>query len=355
MRTSAGTGARVEFPSVLFLSCAAYRKTEVIANPPPVLGFRGTAIALVQRVIAANFRSIAVWHSKQTFYLPELDALRFFAFLAVFLCHVAVRDGRFTWEARTGMLGVDLFFALSAFLISELLLREKDRNGTLDVRAFWISRIVRIWPLYFTMLAVAFILRAPLRESLLTLAGFALFAGNFPALFATPSPLIGAVWSLSIEEQFYLTWPLVARRLNRSGIIKAAAAVWSFSVVARAVIAIVAARHGGRVALYLAQATVFRFDAIAVGLALSASGIRCDARMRPFIAIVSVAVIVLAGGWLYGLGRGLSQTFGFSLAAVGCGGLLLASIGARWMRNGWMGAISVIFPIAFTCFICRSS
>ena len=206
MRTSAGTGARVEFPSVLFLSCAAYRKTEVIANPPPVLGFRGTAIALVQRVIAANFRIIAVWHSKQTFYLPELDALRFFAFLAVFLCHVAVRDGRFTWEARTGMLGVDLFFALSAFLISELLLREKDRNGTLDVRAFWIRRILRIWPLYFTMLAVAFILRAPLRESLLTLIGFALFAGNFAALFATPSPLIGALWSLSIEEQFYLPW-----------------------------------------------------------------------------------------------------------------------------------------------------
>ena len=69
MRTSAGTGARVEFPSVLFLSCAAYRKTKVIANPPPVLGFRGTAIALVQRVIAANFRSRGPWHSKQTFYL----------------------------------------------------------------------------------------------------------------------------------------------------------------------------------------------------------------------------------------------------------------------------------------------
>ena len=68
------------------------------------------------------------------------------------------------------------------------------------------------------------------------------------------------------------------RRLNRSGIIKAAAAVWAFSVVARTVIAIVAARHGRPVALYLAQATVFRFDAIAVGLALSASGIRCEAR-----------------------------------------------------------------------------
>jgi peptidoglycan/LPS O-acetylase OafA/YrhL len=73
------------------------------------------------------------------FYLPELDALRFFAFLAVFSCH--------SWDFRhgtnqlidIGTFGVDLFFTLSAFLITELLVREKEQFGAVDVPAFYIG------------------------------------------------------------------------------------------------------------------------------------------------------------------------------------------------------------------------
>jgi peptidoglycan/LPS O-acetylase OafA/YrhL len=97
--------------------------------------------------------------SRQTsprFYLPELDGLRFFAFLAVFLCHVRpdfIVHRQFhglgltllasAWDA--GSFGVDLFFALSAYLITELLTRENEMFGHLNVKAFYKRRILRIW------------------------------------------------------------------------------------------------------------------------------------------------------------------------------------------------------------------
>jgi peptidoglycan/LPS O-acetylase OafA/YrhL len=100
---------------------------------------------------------------KPSFYRPELDVLRFFAFLSVFVYHTLyvpldhlVGRGVPMWFAqlqvgisRAGAYGVDLFFALSAYLITELLLREKEYRGTLDVKSFYIRRILRIWPLYY--------------------------------------------------------------------------------------------------------------------------------------------------------------------------------------------------------------
>src|ERR1700726_4382855 len=109
------------------------------------------------------------------FYRPELDALRFFAFFSVFICHVfpQTADGytkhhvpRVAAElissaVTAGTFGVSLFFPLSAFLISSLLLREKEQTGTLKVRSFYIRRILRIWPLYFVFLAIAAALALP--------------------------------------------------------------------------------------------------------------------------------------------------------------------------------------------------
>jgi len=106
---------------------------------------------------------------RPSFYRPELDVLRFFAFLAVYVCHaVSHRLNYFAGDyvsssvylpwitvARAGSYGVDLFFVLSAYLITELLIREKKECGALDVRSFYIRRILRIWPLYFFFIAIA--------------------------------------------------------------------------------------------------------------------------------------------------------------------------------------------------------
>ena len=167
----------------------------------------------------------------ERFYIPELDVLRFFAFLAVFIMHVCAGLGATSIFLSMGRFGVDLFFTLSAFLITELLLREKERCGALNVQAFYVRRILRIWPLYFAFLAGALALRALGGVASISptyLIAFAFFVGNFAQCWlpSQPSPGIGPLWSVSIEEQFYLTWPVILRPLSRPQVAVAASAIW---------------------------------------------------------------------------------------------------------------------------------
>ena len=117
-----------------------------------------------------------------------------------------------------GAYGVDLFFALSAYLITSLLLRERATTGALDLRGFYVRRILRIWPLYLAFVAFAAIFAALVPGQHLPVkyvVGYSLLAGNWiyafyglPASFATP------LWTVSIEEQFYLAWPLALRKAS---------------------------------------------------------------------------------------------------------------------------------------------
>jgi peptidoglycan/LPS O-acetylase OafA/YrhL len=161
----------------------------------------------------------------KSFYLPELDGLRFFAFLSVFACHAwDTTHGRNAF-ADIGTFGVDLFFTLSAFLITELLVQEKERLGKIDVLAFYARRILRIWPLYFVFLAGAFVV---VRFSWLYLATCALFIGNFGFYWwGPPSLILSSLWSISVEEQFYIAWPLILRRLTERGMVIAALVMWA--------------------------------------------------------------------------------------------------------------------------------
>lgn len=155
------------------------------------------------------------------FYRPELDALRFFAFLLTFFWHRMAHTGTdptndmWAWRLGTvGAFGLPVFFLLSAFLITELLLRERDMRGTVDVRAFYIRRILRIWPLYFATLiflvVLDFFLPGVGTRDLLAWIAFSLFAGNW---YVTINGWIAApidpLWSISVEEQFYLIAPVV--------------------------------------------------------------------------------------------------------------------------------------------------
>src|ERR1019366_7648286 len=89
------------------------------------------------------------------FYRPELDALRFFAFLAVFLHH-GPSYGLFDLVTRAGGFGLSMFFLLSAYLITELLFREREQTGTIAWKLFFTRRALRIWPLYYAALAGGF-------------------------------------------------------------------------------------------------------------------------------------------------------------------------------------------------------
>src|ERR1700760_1477071 len=149
-------------------------------------------------------------------YMPGLDGLRTLAVLAVVAYHLG-----FGW-AQGGLLGVAVFFTLSGYLITDLLLSQFSSHGSIDLRKFWTARARRLLPaLYAMLLVVSFWTWASDKTQLDTVRG-QVFAGllyisnwwqsfqhiSYFARFGPPSPL-NHLWSLAIEEQFYLIWPLL--------------------------------------------------------------------------------------------------------------------------------------------------
>jgi peptidoglycan/LPS O-acetylase OafA/YrhL len=176
-------------------------------------------------------RQVRVSQSK-AFYRPELDVLRFFAFLGVFVHHTIPKERAFFVAhglplvlsnfSYAGAFGVDLFFCLSAYLITELLLCEKDLTGHLNVKAFYARRILRIWPLYFVFVLFAYGLAHFDRNQTFTgpqLLMFLFLAGNWASALTYLSSVVGPLWSISVEEQFYLLWPLAVSKASRRHIV----------------------------------------------------------------------------------------------------------------------------------------
>jgi peptidoglycan/LPS O-acetylase OafA/YrhL len=148
-------------------------------------------------------------------YLPGIDAMRAIAVLAVFLYHAGVG-----WMPG-GFLGVDVFFTISGYLITSLLLSEYRRGGHIRLGRFWLRRARRLLPAVGVMIAVTMIVAAIVEpERMTALRGdaisslayvanwhFALGHQSYFDQFQRPS-LFRHLWSLSVEEQFYLFWPL---------------------------------------------------------------------------------------------------------------------------------------------------
>jgi peptidoglycan/LPS O-acetylase OafA/YrhL len=169
--------------------------------------------------------------TQQRYYRPELDVLRLVAFLSVFFTHrmdlAPIDEGQYYWAyhiSLVGVFGVPVFFLLSAFLITELLTRERAQTGKVHLRSFYIRRILRIWPLYFT---VFFGLVLMTRLSNLfgelppaTWVAFSLFAGNWYISYREwlPSYPANPLWSISVEEQFYILIPVLAALGGRRGL-----------------------------------------------------------------------------------------------------------------------------------------
>lgn len=171
-------------------------------------------------------------------FFPNLDSLRFLAFLLVFLQHGfrnAVRplDGKSYLSDRLisfffsgGATGVQIFFVLSGFLITYLLLNEKKTAGFIDLKKFYLRRTLRIWPLYYATVIFAFLVY-PYLKSLIGVDSelcsrpwyYFTFLANFDSIYISQhcpgqsAMTQGIVWSVAIEEQFYIFWPLLFRLL----------------------------------------------------------------------------------------------------------------------------------------------
>ncbi|WP_239254828.1 acyltransferase family protein [Listeria ilorinensis] len=148
-------------------------------------------------------------------YVPSIDGLRALAVLAVIAYHL-----NYAW-ARGGFIGVDIFFVLSGYLITNILLTQWDKENTIHLKEFWLRRFRRLVPAAFVMIIAVVIFAVLFNRSLLTTLRGDAFASFFYMSnwwfifhnvsyfdsFGMPSPLKN-LWSLAIEEQFYLIWPL---------------------------------------------------------------------------------------------------------------------------------------------------
>jgi len=170
--------------------------------------------------------------AKTKIFFPNLDGLRFVSFLVVFLYHGHLSIFSYLKDSspqvynvieficRHGNLGVNFFFVLSGFLITYLLIKEKEFTGRIHVPNFYIRRILRIWPLYYLCVFVGFVGFAMLKkmsgEPIVENANpwyYIFFSANFDIMHTWPEKpdalLLSVLWSVAVEEQFYLTWPLI--------------------------------------------------------------------------------------------------------------------------------------------------
>lgn len=151
-------------------------------------------------------------------YAPSLDGLRGICIAGVVVYHACAANGFPGW-VRGGFIGVSVFFTLSGFLITSLLLRERTRTGAVDLRNFWSRRIRRLWPASLVVTLAVLLLSAwgPLTAqtsdviaATWNVTNWHVIAGGDESLLRTIVGPLGPTWSLAVEEQFYIGLALLA-------------------------------------------------------------------------------------------------------------------------------------------------
>ncbi len=288
------------------------------------------------------------------FYQPELDGLRFYAFLGVFVSHTLPAQRGFystvhlpfpwIWAgaSKAGAAGVDLFFALSAFLITSLLLRELRETGTISLRRFYIRRTLRIWPLYFSVLALGVLLAYTVPKQTLPwyyIAGLAFFVGNWvSAVCGSPKSIVAPMWTVSIEEQFYLLWPVLMKLLKPGGMAVAAASMFVLATLSQ--IGVVRAGLSGG---YIYYGSLSRCAPLALGVLFALYADRLPRLTRTARGLLLSAGLVswlIASAWLIDQPGTMDgrMVLGRLLISLGAGAIFFSCLYSRnvLLRAWWI-------------------
>ena len=156
-------------------------------------------------------------------YFKRLDSLRFLAFFFVFWSHLFTKKFNIDWISKnttiqtilksfvyTGGIGVEIFFVISGFLITFLMIKEYESNSKINIKHFYLRRILRIWPLYYLIFLTGIFILPNLINTFQFEGSIwknLCFLNNFDMENKEPNIAVG--WSVAIEEQFYLFWPII--------------------------------------------------------------------------------------------------------------------------------------------------
>lgn len=273
--------------------------------------------------------------------LPALDGVRGLAILLVMLHHfcfysgirpLSLLDNLIYQLSYAGWVGVDLFFVLSGFLITGILW-DARHNEQHYFRNFYMRRVLRIFPLYYGVLACTFLLLPRLAPTNPDVQGFLddqlwywgytlnlkIAWSGWPDFYA-----FGHFWSLAVEEQFYLFWPLVVFYFPRPTLLALCMAIIAGSLGLRLLIVLTPLPNLAAYVLTLA-----RMDALAVGALLAIlirtpQGLHHVRRLSPYCAGVTALLVVALFGWQRGLDpeNPVVLTVGLSLLALLFGALV---------------------------------
>ncbi len=273
-------------------------------------------------------------------FVPGFDGVRALAVLLVVSAHLRLIAGPVydRWQPKGGQVGVDIFFVLSGFLITGLLLREQWSAGAVRFGAFYGRRALRLLPALLLFVAVYLVYAQvdhvswPLTRS--SVLSVVFYYANWKIVTADAFPFIAPglahVWSLSIEEQFYLAWPLLLvvlmgmrRRLSTALVIMTSAV--AVVVVVRALLL----QHTAPGILYFR--TDMRADSLLVGAIAAQLWVRCRFRTG---ALVPAAWIALGFVAFCALRLPVDNRFlyygGNTLIAIAVAVMLLAVLETQW-------------------------
>ncbi|WP_213805797.1 acyltransferase [Granulicella sp. dw_53] len=244
----------------------------------------------------------------------ELDGIRGIAALAVVFCHVAQHVVMYSTGLLHavlnvcvfGFLGVDVFFALSGFLITGILLKKRDRKHY--YRNFYARRILRLAPCYLLIIALVWMF-VPFSGPFLLLS--LVYAANFAPLFHIPYAY-GVLWSLSVEEHFYLIWPWVVRFVRPRGIAMVCVGVCFLTPALR-----IYEAYRGTLTFYFSWD---RFDGMAWGgllaVALYSGWITRERQKKLPLALLLSALFLFASALLYVRSRGMGGALLYSASPI---------------------------------------
>jgi peptidoglycan/LPS O-acetylase OafA/YrhL len=310
----------------------------------PSTGHRLTS-TLIPAAVAGGAAAKAVARAKSTYH-PELDSLRFLAFLSVFLHHTLPRENAFytslgmpgsvasilsSFISACGF-GVDLFFLLSAYLITSLLMRERAAHGKVNIPWFYVRRALRLWPLYLSFVLIALMLPLLSTEQKLGWrygTGFLLFLGNWMIVTGGfPQSVVFPLWSVSVEQQFYFAWPWAVRSGTRRRVAWVAAAMLGVATLTRLYLVLHHAKHES-----IWCNTFARLDPIAAGALVAIvllNGIPNFAgRTRVMLVGGGLLSLLAVGHFSHVLDDPtplLGTLWGYPASTLGCGLLLLAAL-----------------------------